>query len=253
MYNININKMRWIGLEYKKIKPKKIYEEVTEALHEMIRNGQLVPGSKLESVQQLAENFQVSRSAIREALSALKAMGLVEMKQGEGTFIKEFDAKQMTFPLSTAILMKKKDVIHLLEVRKIIETGTAGLAAKNRSEEDLAAMTKALEEMKRVKGDEELGEKADFQFHLAVSSAASNPILSTLLDQVSELMIETMKETRRLWLFSKQTTTENLVKEHAKIFDAILERNEEKAQMAMIEHLENVDNILNKYFFETTK
>lgn len=245
--------MRCIGLEYKKIKPKKIYEEVTEALHEMIRTGQLPPRSKLESVQQLAENFQVSRSAIREALSALKAMGLVEMKQGEGTFIKEFDATQMTFPLSTAILMKKKDVAHLLEVRKIIESGTAGLAAKNRSEEDLEAMAQALEEMKRVKGDEELGEKADFQFHLAVSAAASNPILSTLLDQVSELMIETMKETRRLWLFSKQTSTENLVKEHAKIYHAILEKNEAKARDAMIEHLENVENILQKYFFESAE
>lgn len=237
-------------MEYKQIRPKKIYEEVTEALHEMIRTGQLPPRSKLESVQQLAENFQVSRSAIREALSALKAMGLVEMRQGEGTFIKEFDSKQMIFPLSTAILMNKKDVAHLLEVRKIIETGTAALAAKNRSEKDLAEMAEALNEMKRVQGDEELGEKADFQFHLAVSTAAGNPILSTLLDQVSELMIETMKETRRLWLFSKQTTTEKLAKEHAKIYHAILEKNEEKAKRAMIEHLENVENILNKYFFE---
>jgi GntR family transcriptional regulator, transcriptional repressor for pyruvate dehydrogenase complex len=245
--------MRWIGLEYKKIKPKKIYEEVTEALHEMIRTGQLPPRSKLESVQQLAENFQVSRSAIREALSALKAMGLVEMKQGEGTFIKEFDAKQMTFPLSTAILMNKKDVAHLLEVRKIIETGTAALAAKNRSKENLEAMAQALEEMKRVQGDEELGEKADFRFHLAVSAAAGNPLLTTLLDQVSELMIETMKETRRLWLFSKQTSTENIVKEHAKIYHAILERNEEMARIAMIEHLENVDNILKMYFFESAE
>jgi GntR family transcriptional regulator, transcriptional repressor for pyruvate dehydrogenase complex len=239
-------------LEYKQIKPKKIYEEVTEALHDMIRTGQLPPRSKLESVQQLAENFQVSRSAIREALSALKAMGLVEMKQGEGTFIKEFDAKQMTFPLSTAALMDKKDVAHLLEVRKIIETGTAGLAAKNRREEDLEAMAQALEEMKRVSGDEELGEKADFQFHLAVSAAAGNPLLSTLLDQVSELMIKTMKETRRLWLFSQQTTTENLVIEHAKIYHAILEKNEEKARLAMSEHLESVESLLKKYFFEST-
>jgi GntR family transcriptional regulator, transcriptional repressor for pyruvate dehydrogenase complex len=238
-------------LEYKQIKPKKIYEEVTEALHDMIRTGQLPPRSKLESVQQLAENFQVSRSAIREALSALKAMGLVEMKQGEGTYIKEFDAKQMTFPLSTAVLMDKKDVAHLLEVRKIIETGTAALAAKNRREEDLEAMAQALEEMKRVKGDEELGEKADFQFHLAVSAAAGNPLLSTLLGQVSELMIKTMKETRRLWLFSQQTTTENLVIEHAKIYHAILDKNEEKARMAMSEHLENVESLLKKYFFES--
>ena len=67
--------------EIQKNKTKKIYEEVAEAIYEMIRTGQLKPGDKLDSVQQLAENFNVGRSAIREALSALKAMGLIEMRQ----------------------------------------------------------------------------------------------------------------------------------------------------------------------------
>ncbi len=70
-------------MEYKRIKPKKIYEEVAETLLENIKEGSLKPGDRLDSVQQLAENFQVGRSAIREALSALRAMGLLEMKQGK--------------------------------------------------------------------------------------------------------------------------------------------------------------------------
>lgn len=70
-------------LKYKQIKTKKIYEEVAEALLETIKNGELQPGDKLDSVQALADSFQVSRSAVREALSALKAMGIVEMKQGK--------------------------------------------------------------------------------------------------------------------------------------------------------------------------
>ena len=77
-------------MTYKKIKPKKIYEEVSEELYEMIRSGTLKPGDKLDSIQQLAENFQVGRPAIREALSALSSMGLIEIKQGEGTFVKTF-------------------------------------------------------------------------------------------------------------------------------------------------------------------
>jgi GntR family transcriptional regulator, transcriptional repressor for pyruvate dehydrogenase complex len=238
-------------LEYKRIKPKKIYEEVAEALHELIRTGQLKPGDRLDSVQQLAENFQVGRSAIREALSALKAMGLVEMKQGEGTFVKGFEAKQITFPLSTAILMNKKDVAHLLEVRKIIESGTAASAARNRNASDLQAMSHALEQMEHVQGDEELGEKADFTFHLALSAASQNPLLSKLMDHVSGLMAETMKETRRLWLYSKQTTMEKLYEQHVEIYNAIEKQNEEKARQAMLSHLENVEEILEKYFEET--
>lgn len=240
-------------MQYKQIKPKKIYEEVAEALHEMIRTGQLKPGDRLDSVQQLAENFHVGRSAIREALSALKAMGLVEMKQGEGTFIKEFEAKQITFPLSTAILMNKKDIENLLEVRKIIETGTSASAARNRTEEDLEAMKLVLEEMKTVQGDGELGEKADFKFHLTLSAAAHNTLLSSLMEHVSELMFETQRETRRLWLFSKQTTSEKLYEQHVEIYKAIELGDEEEARRAMLSHLENVEEILRKYFEENVQ
>lgn len=239
-------------MKYKKIKPKKIYEEVAEAIYEMIRSGQLNPGDKLDSVQQLAENFQVGRSAIREALTSLRAMGLVEMKQGEGTYVKEFEKDQITFPLSTAILMNKDDIAQLVEVRKIIESGTAGAAAKRRTEQHLIMMEAALEVMLGAKGDEELGEKADFQFHLALAEAAQNQLLASLMNHVSDLMVETMRETRRVWLFSKQTTIKQLYHEHLAIYEAIKNQDEEAARTRMQVHLENVDEILKKYFQHTT-
>jgi GntR family transcriptional repressor for pyruvate dehydrogenase complex len=234
-------------LKYKQIKPKKIYEEVAEALFELIRSGQLQPGDKLDSVQQLAENFQVGRSAIREALSALRAMGLIQMKQGEGTYVKGFEPEQISFPLSTAILMNQADITNLLEVRKIIETGAAASAAKKRRSDHLAAMHHALEEMKQASGDEELGEKADLDFHLALAEASQNPLLYSLLNHVSELMRETMKETRRIWLYSKETTREQLYEEHLAIYDAIEKQNEVNARQSMFQHLENVEAILSKY------
>lgn len=235
-------------LQYKKIKPKKIYEEVAETLYDMIRSGRLKPGDKLDSVQQLAVNFQVGRSAIREALTSLKAMGLVEMKQGEGTYIREFEPNQITFPLSTAVLMNKDDILHLLEVRKIIEIGAVSAAAKKRTEQDLIAISDALREMKVAHGDEELGEKADLKFHFALAEASGNQLLVNLMNQVSGLMVETMRETRRLWLFSHQTTTERLFEEHLIIYEAIKEQNEEKAREAMMNHLDNVEGILERYF-----
>jgi GntR family transcriptional repressor for pyruvate dehydrogenase complex len=234
-------------MDYKKIKPKKIYEEVTEAIHEMIRNGQLKPGEKLDSVQQLAENFQVGRSAIREALTSLRAMGLVEMRQGEGTFVKEFETDQITLPLSTAILMNKKDIANLLEVRKILELGTVAAAANRRSKEHLLAMEKALEEMEAATGDEELGEEADLQFHLAISEASQNTLLLSLMNHVSGLMGEAMKETRKVWLYSKQTTMEKLAYEHYAIYKAIQKQDEEEARHFMKIHLENVESVIRKY------
>jgi GntR family transcriptional repressor for pyruvate dehydrogenase complex len=240
-------------LEYKQIKPKKIYEEVAEAIFNMIKTGVLKPGDKLDSVQQLAENFQVGRAAIREALTALKAMGLIELKQGEGTYVREFDPVMLSFPISIAALMKKEDIAHLVEVRKLLEVGAAGVAARKWTEKDLEAMQYALQQMKQGidVGDEELGEKADFLFHMAVATASQNPILVSLMNNVSEMMIETMRETRRIWLFSKQTTSEQLLDEHMQIFEAIKDRDADAAQERMLQHLSNVERVLKKYILSS--
>jgi len=235
-------------LKLAKVKTKKIYEEVCEILYEKIRTGELKPGDRLNSVEYLAEQLQVSRSAVREALSALKAMGLIEIKQGSGTFVKNFPKQKLEFPLSTAIITYREYVPHLLELRKILEVGTARSAAKNRTKEDLVILEGILEEMKNVEGDEELGEKADFEFHKAIANASHNPLLPNLLNQVSGLTIELMRETRRIWLFSKQTTIEQLYDEHMQIYLAIKQQNPELAELAMYSHLNNVEEILMKYF-----
>lgn len=237
-------------MEFKKIKPKKIYEEVAETIYEMIRTGTLKPGQRLDSVQQLAENFQVGRSAIREALTSLRAMGLVEMRQGEGTYIKEFDSDQISYPLSTAILMNKEDIANLLEVRKIIEVGMASAAAKKRTAEQLADIEKALMDMKRAHGNQELGEEADLNFHLAIAKGAQNPLLINLLNQVAGMMAVTMKETRKVWLYSKETTLDQLYDEHERIFQAIRDQDEGGAGYFMMIHLENVEEILQKYYHQ---
>ncbi|MGE7766535.1 FadR/GntR family transcriptional regulator [Peribacillus sp. NPDC096540] len=231
---------------YKKIKPKKIYEEVSEELYEMIRSGTLKPGEQLDSIQQLAENFQVGRPAIREALSALSSMGLIEIKQGEGTFVKTFDPSIMNFPLTTALLMDKDNIKHLLEVRKILESGAAEVAAKKRTNENLAELKVRLSEMEKVTEDEELSDKADIAFHVAVANASQNELLITLMHHVSELMTEKMRDIRRIALYSEEMTLKRLYQQHAKIYDAIVAQDEAGARNAMLFHLQNVEESLDK-------
>lgn len=235
-------------MKFAKVKTKKKYEEVCEILHEKIRAGKLKPGDRLDSVDYLAEQLQVSRSAVREALSALKAMGLIEIKQGSGTFVKQFPEQKIDFPLSTSILAHKENVPHLLEIRKIIEVGTVVRAARNRTEEDIERLQSILEKMKIAQGDGELGEKIDFEFHMAIADASHNPLIPNLLNQVSGLTIDLMRETRKIWLFSKQTTSEQLYDEHMQIFLAIKQQNPELAELAMYSHLSNVEKILMQYF-----
>ncbi|MEI2457714.1 L-lactate utilization/bacilysin biosynthesis transcriptional regulator LutR [Bacillus subtilis] len=240
-------------MKYKQIKTKKIYEEVADALLDMIKNGELKPGDKLDSVQALAESFQVSRSAVREALSALKAMGLVEMKQGEGTYLKEFELNQISQPLSAALLMKKEDVKQLLEVRKLLEIGVASLAAEKRTEADLERIQDALKEMGSIEADGELGEKADFAFHLALADASQNELLKHLMNHVSSLLLETMRETRKIWLFSKKTSVQRLYEEHERIYNAVAAGNGAQAEAAMLAHLSNVEDVLSGYFEENVQ
>ena len=89
--------------------------------------------------------------------------------------------------------MNETDVMNLLEVRKIVETGAAAVAAKRRTEENLSEMKKALEDMKMANGNEEIGEKSDLDFHLAIAMATQNDILFKLLTEISELIQETMR------------------------------------------------------------
>ncbi|MCM3734795.1 FadR family transcriptional regulator [Bacillus cytotoxicus] len=207
----------------------------------MIKNGTLKPGDKLLPVHQLAEQFQVGRSAVREALSALRAMRLIEMKQGEGTYVKNFTPSALTSSLSTTLLMKQEDIVNLFEVRKVLEVGVVGAAALKRTDENIHNMKRWLDEMQKGMGDEQAGEKADFHFHMAIAEASHNNILLELMNHVSEMIAEAIGETRRIVLYGEQTTAERLLEEHRKIYEAVLKNDVEAAQQAMQNHLTNVE------------
>lgn len=233
-------------MEYKTIQAKKIYEQVADSLIEMIKNRQLKPGDKLDSVEKLAANFNVGRSAIREALSGLRSMGLIEMKQGEGTFVTSFNPSQFTLPVTTAFLMKQKDVKELYGVRKILEVGTASLAARVWEEGDLVDIENALLVMKSAKGNEELAANADVDFHMAIANATHNDLLINLMKSVSDLISETIRETRKLILYSEEQA-DQLYIDHERIFTAIKNREPDLAHQCMYEHLENVNQLLFKF------
>ncbi|MFP7492875.1 FadR/GntR family transcriptional regulator [Terribacillus saccharophilus] len=234
-------------MKYKQIKPKKIYEQVADELLALIKNGDLKPGEKLASVTQLAENFNVGRSAIREALATLRAMGLIEMKQGEGTYVKAFEPEGILYPLQHALLMNEEDRRELMEVRHILETGIVASAALNRSDEDLAQMENALAEMKEFTGDPEKGEKADLAFHMMIAQAARNKLLLRLMHHVSDMTAESMRETRQISLFGKESDPEELNEQHEAILHAIRMQQPEQARLAMEAHLEYVAGVLRKY------
>lgn len=125
----------------------------------------------------------------------------------------------------------------LLELREIVESATVEKAALHRTEEDLVELKQALVEMGQAVTDGTSGEKADLEFHLAIAKAAKNTLLVELLNNISELMRNSMEETRKIFIYSKQKTMNKLLEEHDVIYQAILHQNDVKAVDAMRAHL----------------
>ncbi|MFC4736336.1 FadR/GntR family transcriptional regulator [Bacillus daqingensis] len=230
-------------MSFKQIKNKKISEIVREQIEEQIRSGELKPGEKLHSVVHLADEFQVSRSAVREALSALRAVGVVTIRQGEGTFVNDYDFSSMSDPLKSERVISRQEMLELFEVRKLMEAGAAELAAEKRNDEHLRVMQEALDEMAAASG-EDVGEASDVAFHLAVAAAAGNKTLYSMMEQLADTLRRTMYEARRVWLFSEKKTLTRLYEEHVVIYEAIQSGSADAARQAMLTHLSNVEKAI---------
>lgn len=229
-----------INLHNEKITAKKGYEIVMEHLRKQIEQGELKPGEKLDSVVDLAARYGVGRSTIREALSALKAMGWLDIKHGGGTFVK----KELPTTNGLSLFNPKQSLREVLEVRKILETEAARLAARNRTEKNLIRLDQVLEQMKLHLDDEEQSEKADVAFHLEIARASQNGLLHRLMESLSNHLLETIRDTRRLWFYGEAAEATKLLQEHSSIHEAIASRNAELAASRMRSHLERVERTL---------
>jgi len=234
-------------LEFTRIHHRKIHEEIAEQMKEQIVTGKLIPGQKLPSTRELSEMYQVGMSTIREALSGLKAMGLVESHQGEGSYIKSIDSTNMEMPSLVSLLMNRRTILELLEARKALEVANAALAAEKRNEQNLLDLEAILNRMESNLGNEAEGEKADLQFHQTLADSTHNSIMVRLLDTISSQMETVIRETRRLQMYSSASESEQLWREHCAIFAAVKAGKPNDAQTAMVSHLQHVENILFKY------
>jgi GntR family transcriptional repressor for pyruvate dehydrogenase complex len=234
-------------MEITRISSRKIYEEIARQIKEQILNGTLKPGDKLPSTRELSERFQVGRSTVREALSALKAMGLLEIHQGEGSYVRRVEPSDVELPQLDALLMSRETILELLEARKSLEVSNAGLAAEKRTEADLAAFQAVLASMEANLGNEAEGEKADMLFHLTLARATHNSIMVRLLETISSQMELAIRETRRLQMYASKSVSAQLLSEHRDIYAAILAQNPEQAQDKMKQHLFHVERVLLRY------
>lgn len=230
----------------KPIKTKKIYEQIVDQIGLLVSEGQLKPGDRLPSERELVEQFQVSRASIREAISALEMMGLIEVRAGEGTYIRQVNIDSVVAPLAWMLFIEKDTDLELYEVRKILEVQAVGIAAERVQEDEIRDMYEVMEVMRMDLEIDRLGEEADHYFHYAIARATHNKILIRLMNTISDTMQKTLKASRSK-LYEDRNSPERLYQEHRSIFEAIKSHNALMAQQLMLNHLVGVETQLAKY------
>ena len=208
-------------------------ESVAEQLISLILGGHLSPGDKLPSQQELTEKLQVGRSTVREALGSLAAMGLVDMKQGQGTFVKELDARTIMRPDLLARIIGRNLTEQLLEARQIIEPEIANLAAQRATDEDLTAIREILTKCEAAIEAGQSLYRLSPEFHHTVTRAAHNEVLSTFIDSILGPLAE-----RGLLLEEKPGYLEWELESHRGVYESIAQGDGDRARPVMAKHVE---------------
>ncbi|MBX6394334.1 MAG: FadR family transcriptional regulator [Alicyclobacillaceae bacterium] len=217
----------------------RLSDAVIEQLKELIREGVYPPGSKLPPEKELAQQFGVSRASVREALTVLASAGIIEIRQGEGSFVLEVDVSRYIPPVAVSMISFPEQILHLLETRMILEASAAELAARRAGEKDLTDIETALQGYLDELQAGRVGDAHDLQFHQAIARATRNPVLVELMARVSDLIREGMRYTLGQNVGNEQRMRE-VYEEHSRIYRAIRTRDPEEAREAMVFHLDKV-------------
>ncbi|MBN9025908.1 MULTISPECIES: FadR/GntR family transcriptional regulator [Kaistia] len=201
-----------------------------------ILRGNLKPGDRLPTEQEFAAMHGVSRAVIREAIAKLRHEGLVVSRQGIGAFVASPEAAN-SLTLEPNSLAVPEDYRHLYELRLMLETGAAELAAIQRTDEDLAEMARCIDNMAKVKDLHGAYVETDIAFHRAVAGATKNPFVSLFISFVDVKLQESILVALRSLDFA--TTSAISRGEHQLIYDAIAAGDPAAAAAAMRSHLTN--------------
>jgi GntR family transcriptional repressor for pyruvate dehydrogenase complex len=229
------------GNMFSPIKNTKVYEQVIDQIKEMIDEGTLKKGDKLPSERDLAQQLNVGRTSIREAIRALEVIGLIDCKQGEGNYIKSGFKDNLVEPLSIMFMLEGSSPDEIWELRKIIEVEAAGLAAKRINDEQLVELKEIALSLNNYE-DENITAEIDKQFHYKIAEFSGNVLIYNILRTVSILVDHFIKDARKL-ILEHEGNKEILFAQHFDIYLSMENRNSAAARQAMREHLD----FANKY------
>ncbi len=223
---------------YTPIQSVRVFEQVAEQIEKRILAGELRKGDRLPTERELAEQFHVSRTAVREAMKILAQKGLVDMRPGRGTIV--IDGAREAMENSFGLLMKLKlgevgGSDNLVQVREILEVEIAALAAARATDKEIAAMREAIKVMDESLNNADAFIAADNRFHEALAQATQNTLIFILINSIVNLLSEQRKQ-----IFEVEGGPQRGQIHHRRILESVVLRDPEAARAAMRSHLRQV-------------
>jgi len=215
-------------------------QEIARKLIAYLVSGDIKPGARMPSERALAAALGVGRSSVREALKSLGLLGLVEVRQGDGTYLRSGGSDLLPQVIEWGLLLNERRTMDLVDARQQLEVINARLAAQRRTPEDIKALTTSLRLMgKRTNPDAFV--EADIAFHVAVAEAAHNAVMLDIVRSIQSLL--------RVWIKRSVTEageTKGSHAEHTPILEAIVAGDADAAAAAMEEHMSRAAERLRK-------
>ncbi|MDG4785325.1 FadR/GntR family transcriptional regulator [Micromonospora sp. WMMD1102] len=220
-------------------------DDVVNGIKRMILEGMFRPGDRLPVEKDLAESLGVSRGSLREGVSALSILGIVNTRQGDGTYVTNLDTTQLLAPMGFVVdLQGQGDARHIHTVRRLLECEAARLAATRITDEALAQAKDLLDEAARSVGqtppDHERIIEIDIAFHRIIAAHSDNPVLVGLIEAFAGRTVR-----GRLWRsLHEEGADRRTHEEHVAIWTALVARDPERARIRMANHLVGVEESL---------
>jgi GntR family transcriptional repressor for pyruvate dehydrogenase complex len=215
-----------------------IAETIVARLLDLIKERELGPGDKLPPERELAAMLEVSRPSLREALRALSVLNVIEMRQGDGTYVSSLDPGLLVEHLEFVLALDDSTILQLFEARKILEVGIVALAARRITDEEIEALEHIVHTTETVDNPIDFL-KNDLELHERITEAARNPILARTMASISQLGLASRRRTTAI-----PGVMPNTVEDHRRIVAALRARDPEAAQQAMLTHLNQVEQRL---------
>ncbi len=220
--------------------------QIVSQIRGMIFEGKLAPGDKLPPESVLLEQFQVSKQTLKEALRALEYMGLLDIRKGVagGAFVMEVDSVVIREILSNFLYFKNLSIRNLSEVRKVIEPYAAAMAARSMAEEELKKLRACIETSRTLQAQRlyspEMAE-GDLEFHRIIANGTHNPIFALMVDFVENILADLKTVIKPGAPFAA-----SVLEAHEKVYDAITNKDPERAAAEMLRHVTEVENNLSQ-------